>query len=84
LESSGIKTYPVRQIIRSTDPVHHKKSMAEIVRVLKNEKADNLTLQDLFAILAKFTSKPGLLRSIKNMQMDHLATFINSTIMIYM
>ena len=63
--------------MRSTDPVNHKKSMAEISRVLKTDKVDNLTLQDLFTILSKFTSKPDLPRSIKNVQMDHLASFVN-------
>jgi hypothetical protein len=57
--------------------------MAEIARVLKNERADSMTLQELYIVLAKFTSKPDMPRSLKNMQMDHLAIFINATIMTY-
>ena len=47
------------------------------------DKINTITLDELYQILKKYTSKAGVPKSLKNMQFDHLAKFITSIVQVY-
>ena len=43
--TSGLKTQTIRQLVRSADPTHHRQALAEVARVMGNQKATEMTLE---------------------------------------
>ena len=48
IRNSGIKNQIVRKIIRSADPINHKKQMLDISRTIGEENIGEVTIEQLF------------------------------------